>query len=60
MSLLSDRDWLVKYTPDDGNLVEFHLNPPRAGRHGFGPMTSIRGIGSTGDAPATAEPMRTT
>ena len=31
MSLLSDRDWLVKHTPDDGNLVEFHLNPDRAG-----------------------------
>jgi REP element-mobilizing transposase RayT len=29
-------------------------------RHGFEPMTSIRGIDSTGDAPATAEPMRTT
>ena len=29
-------------------------------RHGFGPMTSIRGTGSTGDAPATAKPMGTT
>lgn len=27
MSLLSDRDWLVKYTPDDGELVELLYVP---------------------------------